>query len=165
MASVSRFADWYKAWKLKRERIPDADNVSRWIFHPPMGKDIAELVWQNVFAFPSANAQCESVVWRKYAPDISDVHRMGCERQKQLRAEGKDKTYVGALTAYVRDIRGFRNKNNHGFFVIHEPSEGIYHAHIGFNASPDNEFTKSDQKELKFALIKIFADSSPHTCP
>lgn len=165
MNPLSCFIAWCMAQLGKRQQIFDDHMVSRSVFDPPMGKDLANLVWREVFQFPSDNQQCESVIWRKFAPKITRVHRIECRRQRVLRAKGRKKTYTGALTACVGRIREFRNPNNHGFLVSHEPSEGIHHVHIQYQVSPNNPLTRSDKNELKFALKVIFDDRSPHTCP
>ena len=63
------------------EQIPEDDEVSRLLFAPLMGAPGGDLIWENVFQFPSADGYCESVVWRKYAVTIADVHALGCEKQ------------------------------------------------------------------------------------
>ena len=174
-STASRFADWcmhalslvvgrYAAYLGLRQRIPDKAKVSRMIFDPQMGADVAKLVWEAVFQFPSDREYCESVVWRRFAPADSCVHSIGCKRQRDLRSERRNKTYKGTITAHVWKIREFRNPNNHGFHVIHAPSEGIHHAHIRYDISPDKKLTKIDKNELRFALKKIFSVSSPHNC-
>ncbi len=163
--SLSRFADWCKAWTLRREWISDADNVSRWLFRPHMGHDVANLIWDHVFLFPPSRGYRESIVWRKYASDINDVHRLGCEDQWRRRQAGRNHTYFGCATARVGDIRQFKNPNNHGFCVIHEPSEGIHHAEVRIDLARGKKLTRKDRSELRFALKKIFDTKDTHSCP
>ena len=147
-----------------RLRIPGKSKITKMIFDPPMGHNVRNLIWKEVFQFPSKYDHCESVVWRRFVPAGSCVHRIGCMRQHDLRLGGRSKTYAGSVTAQVREVRAYRNPNNHGFNVFHAPSEGIHHAHIQFAISPDNLLTRNDKNELKFALEKIFSVSSPHIC-
>lgn len=72
---------------------------------------------------------------------------------------------MGCVTAKVEKIRQYKNQNDHGFIVVHEPDEGIQHAEIGYDKSDVQEFTKNDKSELRYALEKIFNRKSPHTCP
>ena len=150
---------------MRRLPIPDEDQVTRSIYNPPMGRDLANLIWPEPFQFSSNNNYCESVIWREFVRKISRVHKIGCKRQRQLRAQGRDKTYTGALTAVVADIRKFRNQNDHGFSVIHEPGEGIHHAHIAYDLSATSQLTKGDKMDLRWALKLIFDEKAPHKCP
>ncbi|HRW59026.1 MAG TPA: hypothetical protein P5340_00100 [Defluviicoccus sp.] len=151
------------------EFMPDGDDISRWIFYPHMSKEDRELIWDNVFMFPSGRP--ESVVWRRYLKSIGEVHEKGCEREKERntrpeRADKKLQRYYGAISAKVLDIRKIRNLNKHGFRVEHDPSEkeGIYHVHISYDVSQGYDFTKQDKIELKSRLKAVFSDLLPHAC-
>jgi hypothetical protein len=80
--------------------------------------DSTDLVWENIFVFPSKHGRRESIVWRKYAPKIEEVHALGCRFQNVSRA------YRGAITARCWDITSYRNKNGHGLTIEHAPAEG-----------------------------------------
>jgi hypothetical protein len=145
------------------ESIPGADNVSRHLFAPGMGFPDGNLVWDNVFMFKTERNFKESVVWRKYAPKICDVHVLGCVKQTADRANGKNCSYFGALTGNVDEIRRIRSKTGAYFEVIHVPVEGIHHAEIGY--SHDRALTKNDKAELKSEIRRKFHDRADHRCP
>jgi len=154
------------------EPIPGTDNVSRWLFSPPLSPDLSELAQQQyyhmVFAFPSSNNRCESVVWSKYAPTPLDVHNLGCEDQSRRRIEHphKNAEYLGSLTANVAKIRDFKNINGHGFDVVHAPEEGQHHAHIFIAPNPDKTLNRGDLNNLRERLrTEVFIEHSSHTCP
>ena len=149
--------------------MPDDHVVSRWVFYPRMTTEEHELIWHTVFEFPKGRP--ESVVWRKYLPDIQHVHREGCLREacanKRNEERGKDLIrYEGAISAQVGRIRSIRSSNSFGFAVAHDPSDGqpIYHAHIAYAADADRPLTKQDKIELKTLLRAVFSDLSAHSC-
>lgn len=143
------------------ETIPDPDMVSRLLFDPGMRNEDKDLFWENIFQFPSNAGNCESVVWRKYAVAIENVHAIGCEKQKSDRSKGRDKSaYFGGLTGRVGDIRAIRSAGGIVFTVLHVPDEGVYHAHIGF--SPGSK--KTDRSEMKVLLRDKFGPIEAHTC-
>jgi hypothetical protein len=133
------------------EEIPDSDDVSRLLFEPSMRVD-QDIIWSNVFQFPSDGGQVESVVWRKYAAAIDDVHALGCNVQSTMREKGRSSTYIGAITGNVGAIRSLKSPNGVSFTVVHHPPEGQAHAHIGFTAGSG----KSDRNSLKVRLRSVF---------
>ncbi|QHP70452.1 hypothetical protein EI171_26075 [Bradyrhizobium sp. LCT2] len=144
------------------ENISDDDLVSRLLFEPSMRKEEKDLVWDNIFQFPSDQGQCESVLWRAKAPTIDEVHSSGCAKQASDRAKGKDRsTYFGSITGKVSDIRSLKSATGACLTVEHAPDEGKSHAHIGF--SPGTK--KNDRSELKVMLRSAFGALEPHTCP
>lgn len=145
------------------ENIPDLDDISRHLFAPAMGSPGGELIWVNVFMFKTERNFRESVVWRKYAPMIADVHRHGCAKQDNDRRNGKDCTYFGALTGSVHEVRNIRSKSGARFQVLHVPDEGNHHAEISY--LQDRVLTKNDKAELKGEIKKRFQARSDHTCP
>lgn len=147
------------------EKIPNEDFVSRLIFDPPMGPDLKNLIWTEAFRLQSDSNYCDSIVWRKYVPDMKFLHSLGCKRERNFQYQGKDKVYRGSITAEVVSIRRHKNPNGHGFCVVHEPKEGQSHAHICYDIAPDKDLTKNDKNDLRMALIKnIFTDRSAHKC-
>lgn len=145
------------------EAIPDEDDVSRHLFAPSMRAADSDLVWHAVFMFKSDRGYCESLVWRKYAQALADVHELGCKKQASDRAAGKDCTYFGALTANIGGVRAIRSKNGARFFIEHRPEEGIYHVHICLKNG--DSITKNDKSELKKAIRDHFSERSDHACP
>ncbi len=155
---------------IRIERVPNEDEIFRWLFEPPkVYNDAKELLWLEIFRFPSGRGGCESVVWFRYAKTMRVVHRLACDREKALLREGKSKKYLGALTGNVGQIRRVRSQNGHGFTVSHEPSEGPHHAHICYApraGSTLDSLTKNDKKELRYSLGKVFGGNlDRHTCP
>lgn len=145
------------------EKIPDDDDVSRHLFSPSMGNTGGDLVWGNVFMFKTDNQFRESIVWRKYARTLADVHGLGCQKQTNDRAAGKKITYFGALTGNVGRIRAIRSKTGARFQVLHVPDEGIHHAEISY--IQDRPLSKNDKAELKRGIKEEFRDRSEHSCP
>jgi hypothetical protein len=145
------------------ELIPDEDDVSRHLFGPSMGSHGTDLIWDVVFMFKKDRSFRESVVWRKYAVTLADVHALGCNKQHKDRAEGKAMTYLGALTSNVGRIRQIRSKSGARFQVYHAPEEGIQHAEIRY--FHDSPLTKNDKAELKNGIRKEFYERSEHRCP
>jgi hypothetical protein len=143
------------------EIIPDPDMISRLLFEPGMRDSDQDIFWDGVFQFPSDAGNCESVVWRKYAATIAEVHAMGCAKQISDRDNGRVRsTYFGAITGIVGDIRSMKSACGISFTVVHVPAEGIFHAHIGF--SPGSK--KNDRSELKVLLRSKFGQVESHTC-
>jgi hypothetical protein len=142
------------------EEIPDSDMVSRLLFEPSMRpKD--DILWENVFQFPSKDGNLESVIWRKYAAAIDEVHGQGCTKQTSDRQKGNARsTYFGAITGNAGSIREIRSAGGVFFTILHVPAEGSSHAHIGF--SPNS--TKIDRVELKVLLKREFGPLEPHAC-
>src|SRR4051812_1244204 len=107
-----------------------------------MGAADLDLIWMNIFMFKTDRNFRESVVWRKYAPDIQDVHSLGCTKEWADRRLGKDCTYFGALSGNVDRIRDVKSAKGARLEVVHVPSEGIHHAEIGYVRG--HELTKND---------------------
>jgi hypothetical protein len=146
------------------EDIPGADNVSRHLFAPSMGCPGGDLIWVNVFMFKTERSYRESVVWRRYAVDIAEVHALGCAKQVADRDAGKkDCAYFGALTGNVDELRSIKSKNGAGLQVLHVPAEGFHHAEISY--LHDRELTKNDKAELKDGIKKKFLARADHRCP
>jgi len=155
---------------IPREIIGNDELLSRQVFHPPMFPDGVLLLVRALFEFPGG--QCESLVWHRYAAGLDGIHRMGCERQTELRqrqlsaGRNADKTYVGAATARAVDITQYRNPNGHGFSLCHEPAEGIHHVHVCYDSVPGSQpMTRGDKGEIKLKLAEIFHALSRHVCP
>jgi hypothetical protein len=143
------------------EIIPDLDSVSRLLFAPTMRREDSDIFWENVFQFPTIAGGCESVIWRKYAETIADVHDLGCEKQAADRNKGRNQsTYFGAITGNVGEIKSIRSANGIGFTIVHVPEEGKFHAHVAF--SPGSK--KNDRAELKVLLKSKFSALEAHTC-
>jgi hypothetical protein len=107
------------------EHIPDEEMISRLIYFPRMYDFHDQLMWQVIFEF--SKGACESVVWRRYAPGSEDVHRIGEEVESQKKSRRPDVRYVGFISANVGGVRSIVTANGHGFVVVHEPDEGVYH--------------------------------------
>jgi hypothetical protein len=121
-----------------------------------------DLVWQSIFQFPSDQGQCESVVWRAKAVDIADVHALGCTKQVSDRTKGNLRsTYFGAVTGNVGEIRAIRSATGAFLTIVHVPSEGEAHAHVGFSPGTN----KNDRSSLKVQLRSKFGPLEPHSCP
>jgi hypothetical protein len=143
-----------------QEIIPDPDMVSRLLFEPFMRPEDKDIIWENVFQFPSKAGRCESVVWRKYAVDVDDVHLLGCEKQTSDRSKEKRSTYFGSITGNVGEIRSIRSGNGAHFTVTHVPEDGVFHAHVGFSDGAD----KNDRNSLKVLLRAKFGAVEGHAC-
>jgi hypothetical protein len=141
--------------------ISRSAKVSRLVFDPPMGADMDDLVWRQVFQFQEKHGQLESLVWRRFAPEDNCVHSIGRMRETDIKLEGRDKKYVGSISTIISDILNYRNANGHGFNVVHDPKEGIHHVHICYDPAVHAPMTKNDKNELKVKLLEIFSDRSP----
>lgn len=145
------------------EDIPDEHEVSRHIDSPHKWKlEEQEFVEASLFEFPSG--QSESLVWRKYAPDLATVHNLGCERQQTKRVTKPSWTYVGAITASVASIRAIQTTAGHGFTVEHAPEEGIWHAHVSIRAGAGGAPNKAHKMDLKEHLRCVFSALEAHSC-
>jgi hypothetical protein len=141
------------------EQILDHDQVSRLLFEPSMRVD-QNLIWPLIFQFPSDQGRVESVVWRAKAIEIDTVHNFGCAKQVSDRSRGKlNSTYFGAITGNVGEIRSLRSAGA-SFTVIHVPSEGDEHAHVGFSPGA----TKVERNALKVLLGSKFSPVEAHSC-
>lgn len=148
------------------EEIPDEDLVRRHIDSPhKWNADEAKLVDDNVFQFPSADGEVESLVWSRYKPAVGDVHAMGCDKQAQKRAAGKTAwTYIGAMTASAGLIRSIRTVDGHGFELEHAPAEGVWHVHISYMRRDGQKLNKPQKNDLKEHLRKAFGAVDHHVC-
>jgi hypothetical protein len=146
------------------EDIPDEQLVSRHIDSPHKWKpEEREFVEERLFEFPKPD-EAESLVWRKYAPTLDAVHKLGCGRQQEKRATKPNWTYEGAITTHVAAIRSIQTKDGHGFSVVHAPDEGIWHAHVCYRKQDGQEFNRVHKMDLKEHLRGVFSDLEPHTC-
>ncbi len=148
------------------EQVPGGDRIHRQIDFPNMYNDVREMIWHNVFQF--SGGEPESVVWSKYAPTADDVHRIGCERETNTRGRKPDIRYIGFISSTVGEVRGINTRAGHGFAVVHEPSEGIYHAHIYYRPGGEravDQLKKGEKNELKLARRGAFGNLISHSCP
>ena len=147
------------------EAIPHEDEVSRYI-DSPLRFSAAErkLIETNIFQFPSADGNRESLIWRKYKPTLAELHAMGCARQAQKRVQNSTWTYEGAITAVVGAVRRLRNSRGNGFVVEHDPEEGIHHVTIRFLRREGYELRRAEKSELKDMLVKVFRPIDRHSC-
>lgn len=145
------------------EEIPAGDCVTRIVDSPHKWRpEEREFVDATLFEFPGGEP--ESVVWRKYKPDIADVHSMGCERQREKRAAGRDSwTYEGAITAQVKAIRDIATPEG-GFAVEHAPDEGQWHVHVSMRAADGVKLNKAHKMNLKEHLRRAFTALEAHKC-
>jgi len=140
------------------ESIPASDDVSRHLFFPHMLKN-SEILWKRVFQFQPENNYCESVVWRKYAQSILDVHVLGSIKVKKDRITRTDRLYLGAFTCSVNLIINLETDSNIQCKIKHDPSEnqGRHHAHLKL-LLPENmtKPSKNDKSEIRLKLKRIF---------
>lgn len=147
------------------EDIPPGDDVSRYIDSPHKWSSAErKVIDSTLFEFPRPE-EVESVVWRKYAPHLDDVHALGCERQKLKRETKPSWTYEGAITARVAEIRQLKNIAGDGFTVVHAPDEGRYHAHIGLAMAGGDDRIRQRKSDLKERLRGVFSQPDAHVCP
>ena len=144
--------------------IPGSAKVSRLVFDPPMGSNMRDLVWPQVFQFQSKNGHVESLVWRRFAPEDGCVHAIGLIMEAKIKESGRSKDYVGNISALVDEILSYRNQHGHGFSVVHDPKEGLHHVHIGYSQGPQ-PMTKQDKADLKVKLELIFSEQSGYQRP
>jgi hypothetical protein len=146
------------------EEIPSQDQVSRHIDSPEKWHpDERRFVEDRLFLFKKPE-EVESMVWRKYAPLIGDVHALGCARQVDRRVSRPDWTYEGAITAQVGEIRSIQNSAGDRFEVVHAPAEGEHHVHIECQFAQDQQYLKQRKSDLKEFLRKIFSPLEAHSC-
>jgi hypothetical protein len=50
-------------------------------------------------------------------------------------------------------IRGIRTRPGHGFALLHEPEEGLYHVAISYRPADNCPLSKNQKNELKLALL------------
>jgi hypothetical protein len=140
------------------EAISDGDAISRLIDAPRMYDEYRGLIWEDVFQFPGR--PCESVIWRRYAPEPGDVHRIGRGREAVARQRRPGVRYAGFISALAGSVRLVKTARGHGFSVIHAPEEGRRdHAHICYAPAEDGDASKlrkTDKSELKLCLRMVF---------
>jgi len=142
------------------EEIPNADIVSRLLENP---RTYDRKLLDAVFEF--INNEHESVIWRKHAPDDTDVHRYGCEWEASKRERRPNMRYVGFISVDAGAIRGIRTAKGHGFLVIHRPEEGVQHAGIEYDFAPGAQSPgRGEKTELKLILRNVFGSLQPHSC-
>jgi hypothetical protein len=149
------------------EDIPSEDAVSRMIDSPEKwSPEEKKFIDERVFLFKTPD-EVESVVWRKYAPEIADVHAIGCARQaeKRLNEAHSSWTYEGAASAAVSAIRSIQNIKGDHLEVSHAPDEGIHHAHLELRFLAGNDFRKQRKADLKEAVRNLFSVMEAHRCP
>lgn len=142
------------------DSIPSSDNVSRHLYYPFMYDDgNCHIAWNKIFTFQRKNKFCDSVVWRKYAESIDQVHAIGCEKVKVDNEIDPNRKYVGAYTGSVREIRDISTDHNIHLEVVHDPTEdqGIHHAHLKL-LLPDGmkKPSRNDRSEIFSKLEPIF---------
>jgi len=136
--------------------IPDEDKVHRTIFRPFMqGAD--GMLNRGVFMFQERNGvRKESLIWDRYVTTPNAIHELGIKKETDARADGKEQTYTGYISAIAKAIKQI-SVNGHGFILIHEPEEGQHHIGIRFNPDiPDNK-DRHLRNELKTLLIECFS--------
>jgi len=149
------------------ETIPSEDAVSRMIDSPEKwSPEEQKFIDERVFLFKTPD-EVESVVWRKYASAIADVHVIGCGRQaEKRRSEAHSSwTYEGATTAPVSAVRSIQNIKGDRVEVSHAPDEGIHHAHLELHFSDGKDFRKQRKADLKEAVRNLFSVIEAHRCP
>ena len=146
------------------EYIGDEERVSRLIDFPSMyNESRTALTLKLVCAFPEG--QDESVVWRRYAPEDHDVHRIGCTREAEKRQAKPETRYKGCGTTTAGAIRCHKNARGHGFSVRHAPEEGLHHASVAYAPANGVDLLKGDRTELKVWLGERFSNHASHDCP
>lgn len=153
----------------EREDIGDDCWICRLLEHP---KDFDEfdddILWtEKVYTF--SGRCCESHVWRKYAADIADVHRLGYETTTEKNsARTREEQYRGFVETLVRCVREIQHPCEgdgecYSFAVIHEPwvrGEFLqYHSHVCFCRYGDREVMrppKNVRRELRAILAECF---------
>lgn len=142
----------------KIESILASDEVSRHVFFPFMFENY-EIFWKKVFLFKTDNKYCESVVWRKYAPSIIDVHVLGNIKVTKDRLTHESREYRGAYTCLVTLIRNINTANNISIEVEHDPSndQGRHHSHLKLLIPENiNKPKKNDRSEIVLKLKHVF---------
>lgn len=152
-----------------KEEIPNDAQVCRLVDRPRMLDIYNNLIYENIFAFPSnedpEQNERESLVWTKYAIPPEEVHCIGCEREMAKRRVRADMRYGGYIAAAVGAIRGKSTARGHGYFVEHVPIEAkLYHAEVGLKPAGGEKLKKTDKDELRFVLREIFSPLVGHTC-
>jgi len=153
----------------EKEQIPDQDDINRSIFFPQHKNFDAASIFQ--FSRDKTDgSRRESVIWRKYAATMAEVHAIGCaiqDRMNHRRAENwkpQDVRYQGSIETRVQRVRGIRSDRGHSFNVNHEPDEGIHHAEVAVAAAEDTTLRSTDLQELRDRLFDLFGPLVAHAC-
>jgi len=142
------------------EQITGEHDVSRLCFGVPPG-----LAPESAFTFASSD-RAESAVWRKYAPQPTDVHKRGCNAETEKNARRLLKgvrpvQYIGFKTANVGAIRDIKSERGHQFDLIHFPENGdLAHTHIVIKSA--KKLKPSDVLELITLLLQRFSALKPY---
>lgn len=146
------------------EEIPSEDDVSRHIDSPDKwNADEKNFIEERLFLFRRPE-EVESLVWRKYASSIDQVHALGCAREKLRRETKPNWTYEGAITAHVQAIRDIATNEGDTFDVVHAPDEGQHHAHVQYRLAQGQNFLKQRKLNLKEMLCAVFLPLDAHSC-
>jgi hypothetical protein len=140
------------------EAIADNSALHRQIDFPTMCDGAEKLIWDVIFQFPSSCPH-ESLVWDKYAPTDTDVHKLGMEREAIKRKTKPEMRYIGFISSTASSIRQIRTAVGHGFAVAHKPEEGIWHVAIYYNPANNRtveSLSKNEKTDLKASLRKRF---------
>lgn len=143
------------------EDIPDDDPLGRLIYFPSMYGGSEELLYKQVFQFPSNDGACECLVWSKYATVPDGMHEIGIRDEEAKRARGNPARYDGFMLCKAGKIRAVKSANGHGFSLVHDSSEGDYHVLISYLAAPDTVIRKAERGDLRLLLFKSFEPIVP----
>lgn len=147
------------------EPIPPEDTLSRLFMSVPADLDEA-----SHFAFSSASNYVESLIWRKYAPAITDVHARGCvlQAKKLARNANSPHRYVGARSAVKRAIEEIKSPRGLKFRITHYIENGD-RAHAELQIVPPanhvGKIKSTDVRDLVDLLMIELSAPEPHTCP
>jgi hypothetical protein len=126
------------------------------------------LLWRCVFEFPENKTkkgefEAESLVWSKYAENEVAVHHRGVALETQKRERRPEVKYSGYISAVAANIRQIRIPAGHGFYVVHDVSDGQAkdHVSVGYLKADGVQFTKSYRSDLKASLQKVFSELTP----
>jgi hypothetical protein len=154
--------------------ISDDDHVSRCIiyqkfFHDDLHTD--ELLWQ-FGSSDSAGAAHESGVLRSLAPNVNDVHQIGCkiasiqnERfNNPAPGDKRRRYYCGCRTARVGDIP----KEDEGFtLALTLIEEHGIRAHVDFALTVKGDTRNAratNRTNAGLAIAECFGAAEPHIC-
>jgi len=148
-----------------KEEIPDEDIINRSIYLPQHPNFDAV----SSFVFDSSE-RSESVIWRKYARTMFEVHAIGCAIQARMNlsrirnGKSADRRYRGAIEGIVARVRQIRSQRSHGLVVEHEPHEGEAHAEIAIRTAQGAKLKPNDVQEIREHLGRVFSPMVPHAC-
>jgi hypothetical protein len=144
--------------------IGDDESLSRLIDFPTMYK-AGDLIFNLMFLFSKGSS--ESLVWRRYAPEAADVHKIGCQREGLKKQSKPQYKYTGCKTALSSEIRSIKTGRGYGFSLAHTPCEGLHHVEISYHLPVNVTFKnlkEGDRAELKLELAKQFGPQDNHDC-